>query len=221
MLLDCATIRKSGVTESGSYSINPDGKGPMNVSCDMTTDGGGWTVIQRRVDSSTDFYLDWPSYKQGFGTLTGNLWLGYANIHRLTASGNTVLRVELEDWGGNTAYAEYGTFEVDDESNKYRLTVGAYSGTAGNSLGYHDGMFFSTKDQDNDWKSGGNCAQESKDAWWYKHCMFSNLNGRYHNNKVSVNGICWYHWKGSYLSMKRSVMMVRPSSFTHRGPGAY
>ena len=183
--------------------------------CDMTTDGGGWTVIQKRVDNSTDFYLDWPSYKQGFGTLTGNLWLGNDNIHRLTASGNTVLRVELEDWDGNTTYAVYGTFEVDNESNKYRLTVGAYSGTAGDSLSVHNGMFFSTKDRGNDlWD--GRCAQESlkAGAWWYKKCAKANLNGRYMGDTVSEKGMYWYYWKNSKLSLKRSVMMVRPSSFT-------
>ena len=181
--------------------------------CDMTTVGGGWTVIQRRVDNSTDFYLDWASYKQGFGTLTGNLWLGNDNIHRLTASGNTVLRVELEDWDGNTAYAVYDTFEVDDESNKYRLTVSGYSGTAGNSLGPYNGMFFTTKNRDND-QRGGNCAQIKAGAWWYKMCALSNLNGRYKGDTVDGTGMNWYHWKNNKLSLKRSVMMVRPPSFT-------
>ena len=214
VLLDCATMRKLGVTANGIYSIDPDSKGPMNVSCDMTTNGGGWTVIQRRVNNSTDFYQDWPSYKQGFGTLTGNLWLGNDNIHRLTASGNTVLQVELEDWDGNTAYAVYGTFEVDDESNKYRLTVGGYSGTAGDSLGYYNERSFTTKDQDNDRKSGANCAQVRTGAWWYKSCAWSNLNGKYLGNTVNWDGINWYHWKNNSLSLKRSVMMVRPSHFT-------
>ena len=214
VLLDCATMRKLGVTANGIYSIDPDSKGPMNVSCDMTTNGGGWTVIQRRVNNSTDFYLDWPSYKQGFGTLPGNLWLGNDNIHRLTASGNTVLQVELEDWDGNTAYAVYGTFEVDDESNKYRLTVRGYSGTAGDSLGYYNERSFTIKDQDNDRKSGANCAQVRTGAWWYNSCAWSNLNGKYLGNTVNLDGINWYHWKNNSLSLKRSVMMVRPSPFT-------
>ena len=106
-LLDCMARKKSGFSSSGIYSIDPDGNGPMNVSCDMVTDGGGWTVIQRRVDGSTDFYLDWADYKRGFGSLTGNFWLGNDKIHRLTTSGNTVLRVDLEDWD-----AEYRLFSV-------------------------------------------------------------------------------------------------------------
>ena len=176
--------------------------------CDMDTDGGGWTVIQRRRDGSVDFYRGWTQYKNGFGSLTDEFWLGNDNIHRLTASRNTKLRVDVEDWSGNKAYAKYGSFRVDDENNKYRLTVGSYSGTAGDSLAYHNGMFFSTKDWDND-KNSGNCAQLRIDARWYNSCQYSNLNSRYIGNKQSLNSIIWYHWKSNTLSMKRIKMMIR------------
>ena len=99
----------------------------MNVSCDMATDGGEWTVIQRRIDDSTYFYLNWTDYKRGFGLLTSNFWLGNDNIHRLTTSGNTVLRVDEEDWDGKTVSAVYGKFVVDDENNKYKLSVANYN----------------------------------------------------------------------------------------------
>ena len=204
---------KSGVTVSGIYSIDPDSKGPMNVFCDMVTDGGGWTVIQRRNNGSVDFYLDWASYKRGFGTLTDELWLGNDNIHRLTVAGNTVLRVDLEDWDGNIAHAVYGRFLVDDESNKYRLTVGSYSGTAGDSLtNKHNGKYFTTKDQDNDlW--GANCARLRTGAWWYNQCHDSNLNGRNAGNVLDSGGIIWNSWKGQYLSLKGSAMKIRPPFF--------
>ena len=106
----------------------------MQVLCDMITDGGGWTVFQRRLDGSVDFYRDWSSYKKGFGVLNGEFWLGNDNLHRLTAAGNVTLRVDLEDFEGNIRYAEYTTFKVADEADKYRLLIGGYSGTAGDSL---------------------------------------------------------------------------------------
>ena len=103
----------------------------------MTTDGGGWTVFQRRLNGSFDFYLDWAAYKIGFGDLDGEFWLGNDNIHRLTATEDIILRVDLEDVDGNVKYAKYTSFKVADEGDKYRLLIGGYSGTAGDSLAYH------------------------------------------------------------------------------------
>ena len=105
--------------------------------CDMTTDSGDWTVFQRPLDGSIDFYLDWESYKNGFGDLNGEFWLGNDNLHRLTATDDVVLRVDLEDFDGNKTYAEYTTFKVAGEADNYRLLIGGYSGTAGESLIYH------------------------------------------------------------------------------------
>ena len=116
------------------YTIIPDGGKPIQVLCDMTTVGGGWTVFQRRLNGSVDFFLDWKSYKNGFGNLGSEFWLGNDKLHRLTAAGDMKLRVDLEDFDGNIAYAEYTTFKVADEGDKYRLLIGGYSGTAGDSM---------------------------------------------------------------------------------------
>ena len=137
--------------------MNPDGKGSFNVYCDMRTDGGGWTVFQRRQDGSVDFYRGWNDYKSGFGQLTAEFWLGNDKIHRLTAARPSSLRVELEDWNGVRVFAKYGKFKIGDEQVKYRLEVGSYSGTAGDSLTYHNNMAFSTQNRDND-GSSSNCA---------------------------------------------------------------
>ena len=42
----------------------------------MTTDGGGWTVFHKRFDGFVGFYRDWDEYKNGFGDVTGDFWLG-------------------------------------------------------------------------------------------------------------------------------------------------
>ena len=94
----------------------------------MATSGGGWTLFQRRIDGSVDFYLDWKNYTEGFGNLSGEFWLGLNKIHRLSMSGQNVLRVDLEDFENETRYANYSTFAVANETDKYRLTVGGYSG---------------------------------------------------------------------------------------------
>ena len=95
----------------------------------MTTSGGGWTVIQRRLDGSVDFHRGWQDYKNGFGHLDGEFWLGLEQIRALTASKFNQLRIDLEDFSGNTRYAIYQNVSIADEANKYRLSIGSYSGS--------------------------------------------------------------------------------------------
>ena len=88
------------------------------------------------------------------------------------------LRIDLEDFNGNKAYAKYSTFNVGDASTKYKLLVSGYSGTAGDSMAYQNGHAFTTKDRDNDtWSK--NCATTYKGGWWYSDCHHANLNGLY------------------------------------------
>jgi len=208
---NCVELHKSGERISGVYTIDPDGSGPFDVFCDQTTAGGGWTVFQKRLDGSVDFYRGWVDYKRGFGNLNGEFWLGLDKIHRLTKLKNR-LRVELEDTTGKTAYAEYDMFAVTSERTKYKLSLGTYSGTAGDSLSGHRGHPFTTKDQDNDSHKSVNCAVSNKGAWWYKSCHASNLNGLYHHGQHSshADGVNWAAWKGYKYSAKRAEMKIRP-----------
>ena len=208
---DCSDLFKSGQTQSGVYSVDPDGKGSFNVYCDMRTDGGGWTVFQKRRYGSVDFYRGWNDYKSGFGQLTAEFWLGNDKIHRLTASKPSSLRVELEDWNGVKAYAKYGRFNIGNEQAQYRLEVSSYSGTAGDSLEKHNNMAFTTKDRDND-RYELNCALHATGAWWYESCYDSNLNGKYlRAGSKDHRGVRWYHFK-QRLSLKFTEMKLRPSS---------
>ena len=124
---NCAELYKAGQRKSGVYTINPDNAGAFDVYCDQTTAGGGWTVLQKRLDGSVDFYRGWDDYKRGFGNLNGEFWLGLDKIHRLTVL-RSRLRVDLEDTNGKTAYAEYDFFGVSSERSKYKLSLGTYSG---------------------------------------------------------------------------------------------
>ncbi|KXJ06760.1 Angiopoietin-related protein 7 [Exaiptasia diaphana] len=125
---NCEELYKRGFKQSGVYTIDPDGKGRFKVYCDQKTDGGGWTVIQKRQDGSVDFYRGWNAYKNGFGNLKGEFWLGLDKINRLTHQAKNRLRVDLMDTKGKTAYAEYDYFAVASERFKYKLSLGTYSG---------------------------------------------------------------------------------------------
>ncbi|XP_001636337.2 ficolin-2 [Nematostella vectensis] len=214
LLPSCAEIQSEHCDlTSGIFPIALTPCHPLDVYCDLATSGGGWTVIQRRVDGSVDFYRGWDEYKRGFGDKEGEFWLGLDNIHAMTSQRRYRVRFDLEDFEGNTRYAEYDDFRVGDEAAKYQLvSVGTYSGTAGDSLAYHKGSYFSTRDRDNDVYIYS-CAVIYEGAWWFKSCIQSHLNGHYHvtsSNAVTSHGIIWYHWHGYGYSLKKSEIKVRP-----------
>ena len=179
----------------------------------METDGGGWTVFQRRQDGSVDFYRNWVEYERGFGNLTGEHWLGLKNIHRLTPKGSNYLRVDLGDFAGSKAYAKYKSFEILDSYTQYTIVIGTYTGTAGDSLSYNNMMKFTTKDKDNDnyYINNGNCAVGQTGAWWFKSCYRAHLNAPYvHGGTVPTwQGIIWFGFKGDRYSLKFTEMKVR------------
>ncbi|XP_032694637.1 tenascin-R isoform X3 [Lontra canadensis] len=210
---DCAQHLMNGDTLSGVYTIFLNGElsRKLQVYCDMTTDGGGWIVFQRRQNGQTDFFRKWAEYRVGFGNLEDEFWLGLDNIHRITSQGRYELRVDMRD-GQEAAFASYDKFSVEDGRNLYKLRLGGYNGTAGDSLSYHQGRPFSTEDRDND-VAVTNCAMSYKGAWWYKNCHRTNLNGKYGESRHS-QGINWYHWKGHEFSIPFVEMKMRP--YSHR-----
>ncbi|XP_038614327.1 tenascin-R isoform X1 [Tachyglossus aculeatus] len=206
---DCAQHLINGDTLSGVYtiSIHGDLSQKMQVYCDMTTDGGGWIVFQRRQNGLTDFFRKWADYRVGFGNLEDEFWLGLDNMHKITLQGRYELRIDMRD-GPEAAYASYDKFSIGDSRSLYKLRLGAYSGTSGDSLTYHQGRPFSTQDRDND-VAVTNCALSYKGAWWYKNCHRTNLNGKYGESRHS-QGINWYHWKGHEFSIPFVEMKMRP-----------
>ena len=89
------------------------------------------------------------------GTSRENSGLDLDRINCLTSvAPRTELRVDLADFEGNYKYAQYSFFSVGNSGTNYRLNIAGYTGTAGDSLAYHNGMQFSTKDRDNDQYSG-------------------------------------------------------------------
>ncbi|KPP74372.1 tenascin-like, partial [Scleropages formosus] len=226
---DCSQTLLNGDTSNGQYIIYLGGQEnqPSQVFCDMTTDSGGWIVFLRRRNGKVDFYRNWKNYTEGFGDPEDEFWLavcrlslvahrkipfapGLEKLHKITSSGQYELRVDLRDQG-ESVYALYDSFSVLDARSRYRVRVGRYSGTAGDSMTYHHGRPFSTYDKDND-IAVTNCALSYKGAFWYENCHRVNLMGRYGDNSHS-KGVNWYHWKGHEHSIEFAEMKIRPVNF--------
>ncbi|XP_034489489.1 microfibril-associated glycoprotein 4-like isoform X2 [Drosophila innubila] len=127
------------------------------------------------MDGSVNFSRTWTEYKNGFGDLNGEFFMGLDKIHAITAERRQELLVLFEDFEGNKTFEKYDEFAIGNESQQYELhTLGKASGTAGDSLSYHRGRKFSTFDRDNDGLSDTNCAQLFTGAWWYRSDGFSN-----------------------------------------------
>lgn len=190
---------------------------------------GGWLLVQQRESGAIGFNRSWAEYRDGFGSVgaggEGEFWLGNQNLHLLTNQGESMLKVEVEDWEGGVASAEY-TIRVGPEEEGYPLHVSGYTGDAGDALATpnsnmasHTGMKFSTFDRDNDkWEES--CAEVYGGGWWYNNCQSANLNGIYYrgtyekNTPYEVeNGVVWVTYKPANYSLKTVRMFIRPAAF--------
>uniref|UniRef100_A0A8W8JRP9 Fibrinogen C-terminal domain-containing protein n=1 Tax=Magallana gigas TaxID=29159 RepID=A0A8W8JRP9_MAGGI len=139
------------------------------------------------------------------------VFTGNDMLHKLTSLKTQELRVDMERFNGEKAYAVYSRFSVGDETSKYKLEVQGYSGNAGDSLDYHNNMKFSTPDQDNDRHSSSNLAAKYRSAWWFNIWYRANPNGQYIDSEKTGPGyISWYYWKHSHISLKSIQLMIRP-----------
>jgi len=173
----------------------------------------GWIIIHQHLGYNYDWNLPWANYKAGFGSIDNNFWLGLEKMHLLASSRPYRLRVEMKEYYDNHWYsAEYWSFKIGDELNdKYRLEVSGFSGDAGDSLQYdesahlryHNGMSFTTYDQDNDKKDDGNCVDGRLGGWWYNNCYYSCLTC---NNVYNT----WWTIDDYYSYVVDSRMMITP-----------
>uniref|UniRef100_A0A3B3SQI0 Fibrinogen C-terminal domain-containing protein n=1 Tax=Paramormyrops kingsleyae TaxID=1676925 RepID=A0A3B3SQI0_9TELE len=210
---DCSQELLNGIPDSGETEIFPNGnRGPSAlVYCDMETEGGGWTVIQRRMDGTTNFFRRWKEYSAGFGNMSGEFWIGNELLHNLTQMMPMTMRVDLRS-ESESAYARYSSFSIDSARRHYAIKVSGYSGTAGDSMKYHNGRPFSTRDRD-PYPFITRCAMSYRGGWWYKNCHEANLNGLY-DTHTNHQGVIWTEWKGKDFSIPFTEMKIRPTSFT-------
>ncbi|GIY12966.1 techylectin-5A [Caerostris extrusa] len=198
---DCSEISLSTAKESGVYTIWPSwqllSKPPLEVYCDMETEGGGWTF-----SSTTRFQSRLGNYKTGFGNISQEFWLGNDNIFALTNQNECEVRFDLEDDAGERSYAVYEIFRIEGESTSYTLHVKNYSGNAGDGMKNYGGNKFSTKDKELTSK-----AEQSGGGWWFGDSRYSNPNGKYQSSYPK--SIYWYNWR-KYDGLINVEIKIRP-----------
>ncbi|XP_062607473.1 ficolin-2-like [Saccostrea cucullata] len=216
-LKDCTAIHDVRPTlPSGVYSITIPVVGHVTVFCEMEADGGGWTVFQRRMDGSEDFYRTWSEYRNGFGNFTGEFWLGNEKLSRLLSQGSYEMRMDMGDFDNQTRYIKYSSITLGDDASKYAISLSGYSGDVadcfltGVPAAHLNNMKFSTKDQDNDLYAQ-NCATLFKSGWWHNACHCSNPNGLYlaGNTTIFAEGVVYKPWRTHYYSLKSMRLMVK------------
>uniref|UniRef100_A0A8W7Q222 Fibrinogen C-terminal domain-containing protein n=2 Tax=Anopheles coluzzii TaxID=1518534 RepID=A0A8W7Q222_ANOCL len=171
--------------------------------------GSNWTVFQRRFDGTVDFNRNWTDYKNGFGNLWGEHWLGLEKLKKILDTERHELLIVMEDFEGVTAFAKYDNFMIGNASEKYRLkSLGLHTGIVGDSFSSQLNCNFTTFDQD----ATTLCAATFKSGGWHSNCYQSNLNGIYMKGgkQDSNKGIHWYYFRGYRYSLKATKMMIRP-----------
>ena len=143
--------------------------------------------------------------------MSGEYWLGNHVIHQLISQTNYILRFVLTDWDNVTKYAIYSTFTVADEADGCRLSIGGFSGDAGDAITQQgNGQMFSTRDRDNDSYVSGSCAVSYDGAWWYNYCSSSSLNGPHRPMSTTfVAKDMWWNTIQHSRPLKATTMMIK------------
>ncbi|XP_043230141.1 angiopoietin-4-like [Amphibalanus amphitrite] len=204
---DCAELRRAGISDSGVYSVSVSER---PVFCDMATDGGGWTLLQRRGGpiSNASFAQPLLAYKAGFGQPSGDHWLGLEAAARLGELRPQLLRVD--GWQDDELwFAVYGPI-VLDAADEYRLTAPWLEGntTAELVTPSRDTRFYACGSDT--YLRSWSCQSA---GWWRDPLQFqqgTNLNGVLHLGELVSQ---WVTPAGTKYQPTRTELKLRDADF--------
>ena len=208
---DCLEWKKHDCNDNGLYPILINNK-VVNVFCDMNIHGGGWIVFQKRFDGTINFERTWKDYKNGFGDMEGEFWLGNEIVHQLSQQNTKGMEflISAKRFNGETAERISKNFKIAAEQEFYEMSDISYESgypDLSSSTQKWNKMYFSTPDKDNDKLNTSNCAHTFCAGWWFNNCFDMNFNG-YYNASGDWQGIVWNNFSGAE-QLKETHMMVR------------
>ncbi len=123
---------------------------------------GAWTRIMNRIDDSIFFDKKFSEYKDGFGKIVENCWIGLNNLRTLVLQNNQKMSLRIQLLNSTSrSFIEYERFFIDTEENGYELTVEKkIAGDLPDSFSFHTGSKFSTVDMN-----------QGKSAAYYDFCL--------------------------------------------------
>ncbi|XP_047499769.1 angiopoietin-related protein 7-like isoform X2 [Penaeus chinensis] len=218
---NCEAHFCKGALKDAVYEVFPSrNEGPATVWCDMSSSKGGWTMFLKRQQQTIqeNFARPWEEYRNGFGDVDAEHWLGLEHLHKMTSAAPMVLRLEVKAFDGASRWAEWDTFSVAGSDTQYKLTVAGYSAnsTLGDPLTFSrniSGMAFSTLDRDND-KLSLDCVEyySSGGGWWYASCSDIKPTAPL-TSSGRLNTLMSMWWSTSYAqwtSLREVKLMFRP-----------
>ena len=192
----------------------------LSVSCDQTTDGGGWIIYQRRLDGSVDFAGNWNDYKIGFGTIGNNtdeMWLGNEKLFQIQQAYGSIeleFRIEATSFDRESCWATFHDFKMSSETGNYSITwnhVHASHRPMILQINMHNGTRFSAKDR---YTCEEHCVTMYEGAWWFHFCASFYFNGVYIPRKTSAYTSIFVNGFVDGETLKTSCMMFRPVNGT-------
>ena len=167
-------------------------------------------MFQRRASMEEDFHRDWNAYKQGFGDVEKDFWLGNEYLHRLTKEKRELVFELHSVPDEDTAFVLHKTFQVSDEDDGYRLHVADYEESpAGNCIQNNNGQKFTARDRDNDESSENNCALIMAFGWWFGDCSPAcRVNGKPLDSAQNKQKMKYKTWTDK-ISLQKAEMKLR------------
>eukprot|EP00117_Sycon_ciliatum_P010349 scpid80395/ scgid12279/ Ryncolin-4 len=167
------------------YQVTP-GK-QILASCNMTVDGGGWMVVQRRSNGQVHFHnRTWQEYKHGFGSVTGEFWIGNHNLHLITNSRpGSFFEMRIDavhvDFPEEHMFIEFDRVRVASEADRYSLSASRHTASLG-TLAKNMFLRFTGA------ASAGFTVHPDCGGWWMRSCAdryTGNANGVYPDGQSS------------------------------------